>query len=186
MNTAINATLRGTQAAALQTMGQGLRELRQNAVLTQQQLAEQNSVTEQAISEWERSNNGPNPQTRQALANLCGLSPHELDDRLGHTSARYAQPGYRPDQLDPHRLLQARQDLNLALKEAAKRSRVNSRTIRASERGVSVPATETLIKLAKAYDKPLSWFMSDDHSTQSHEPKGHGNEATAWQANTYT
>ena len=71
------------------------------------------------------------------------------------------------------------QDLNLALKEAAKGSSVNSRTIRASERGVSVPATETLIKLAKAYDKPLSWFMSDDHSTQSHEPKGHGNEATA-------
>ena len=171
MNTDINTTLRGIQAAARQTAAQRLRELRTNAGLTQQQLADQISVTKQAISEWERGNNGPSPQTRKTLADLYHLSPDELDDQLGYTTAGYSQPGYRPDQIDPNRLLQARQSLSLTQEEAARLAGVTSRTISTSENGSSVPTIDTLLKLAKAYDKPISWFMENDHHDEPHQPE---------------
>ena len=48
---------------------------------------------------------------------------------------------------------------------------VNSRAINSSKHGPYVPTVETLLKIPKAHDKPLSWFMESVHDDEPDKPK---------------
>ena len=55
-----------------------LRELREHASLSQEELAEQAGVSRATIAELERGKRSPQPKTRRKLAEALGVAPHEL------------------------------------------------------------------------------------------------------------
>ena len=59
-------------------MAKTLRDLREEALLTQIELAEKVGVAYQRIGEWERGQFAPRTPTRRKLCEAFGISPAEL------------------------------------------------------------------------------------------------------------
>jgi transcriptional regulator with XRE-family HTH domain len=57
-----------------------LRELRDRASLSQEELAERAGVSRATIADLELGNRKPQPKTRRKLAAALGVEPHELSD----------------------------------------------------------------------------------------------------------
>jgi len=55
-----------------------LRELRDRASLSQQELAARAGVSRATIADLERGNRKPQPKTRRKLAEALGVEPYEL------------------------------------------------------------------------------------------------------------
>jgi transcriptional regulator with XRE-family HTH domain len=55
-----------------------LRELRDKASLSQEELAERAGVSRTTIAELELGKRKPQPKTRRKLAKALGVAPHEL------------------------------------------------------------------------------------------------------------
>ena len=63
------------------TLGERLKEFRENAGFSQIELANQTNISQQAISLWERNERIPNIQACIALADFYGISLDELVGR---------------------------------------------------------------------------------------------------------
>lgn len=55
-----------------------IRELRQRASLSQQELAERSGVSRATIADLELGRRHPQPKTRRKIAEALGVEPHEL------------------------------------------------------------------------------------------------------------
>jgi transcriptional regulator with XRE-family HTH domain len=55
-----------------------LRELRNRASLSQEELAEKSGVSRATIAELELGKRKPQPKTRRKIAQALGVEPHEL------------------------------------------------------------------------------------------------------------
>jgi transcriptional regulator with XRE-family HTH domain len=55
-----------------------LRELRDHASLSQEELAERAGVSRATIADLERGKRSPQPKTRRKLAAALGVEPHQL------------------------------------------------------------------------------------------------------------
>lgn len=62
----------------MKKIGSRIKQLRQGANLTQEQLAQQLHVTRQAVSNWENAKTQPDLEMLQQLAKVLGVSPEEL------------------------------------------------------------------------------------------------------------
>jgi transcriptional regulator with XRE-family HTH domain len=60
------------------TIGQRIKELREQKRWSQKQLAAKVEVTQQAINNWERGANGPNPTQRESLSKAFEITEAEL------------------------------------------------------------------------------------------------------------
>ena len=65
-----------------------LRELRENAVLTQDELAEKVGVTPAAISHWETGSKRPRAKNIRGLAAALGVTPQDILAALKETQDR--------------------------------------------------------------------------------------------------
>ena len=63
------------------TLGERIAQLRREAGLSQEALAERMGVSRQAVSKWEKSQSFPDTENLLALAALFGVSADELADR---------------------------------------------------------------------------------------------------------
>lgn len=72
------------------TFNQRLKELREDAQLTQVRLAEQLGVVQQTVAKWEKGTASPDPETLVRLADVFGVSADYL---LGRSDRK---EGYRP------------------------------------------------------------------------------------------
>ncbi len=59
-----------------------LRELREHAALSQEDLAEKSGVSRATIADLEADKRPARPSTRRKLAEALGVSPHELTDHV--------------------------------------------------------------------------------------------------------
>ena len=66
----------------VETFGQRLRRLRLRAGYTQQQLAARLTVSQAAVTAWERQWHAPRPHSMRDLARMLGVTPHYLTE--GH------------------------------------------------------------------------------------------------------
>jgi transcriptional regulator with XRE-family HTH domain len=57
---------------------------------------------------------------------------------------------------------QLRKERNLSLEELSRRAGVSATAIHKIERNGMVPTIATLLKLARAFDRPVSWFVDED------------------------
>ena len=74
----------------MKTLGERIAYYRKRRGLTQEQLAEQCSVTPQAVSKWENDLSAPDISLLVPLAELFGISADEL---LGKEKAQGAEEG---------------------------------------------------------------------------------------------
>jgi transcriptional regulator with XRE-family HTH domain len=65
-----------------------LRELRENAVLTQDELAKKIGVTPTAISHWETGSKRPRAKNIRKLAIALGVTPQEILAALKESQSR--------------------------------------------------------------------------------------------------
>ena len=70
--------------------GQQLKKYRQNANITQKELAQRLFVSQQAVGRWETDKATPNPETVFKIAQIFGITTDEL---LGNTQAVPASTG---------------------------------------------------------------------------------------------
>ena len=68
-----------------------LRELREDAFLTQRELAQACGVTYQTVSEWEHGHSMPSMKHRRKLAELLHKMPSELNAAIRATVAEAKQ-----------------------------------------------------------------------------------------------
>lgn len=69
------------------TIGEKIKQLRQESGITQEKLAEYLNITYQSISKWENNNALPDVTLIVPLANFFGITTDELFDRDTHTGA---------------------------------------------------------------------------------------------------
>ncbi len=65
-----------------------LRELRDRASLSQEELAERAGVSRATIADLELGKRKPQPKTRRKLAKALGVAPHELLNEEAQSSPR--------------------------------------------------------------------------------------------------
>ena len=68
----------------------GLKELRRQAMLTQQELAERVGVHYRRIQEWESGAASPRPVNQRRLAEALGVTPRELLTALEEVEGKAA------------------------------------------------------------------------------------------------
>ena len=143
-----------------QQHGAKLRRLRTAAALSQAQLAEKLGTTKQAVSRWETGLNEPSQRHKQALADLYDLPVEELSRNYDWFADDGSQHGYRRSEIDPQKLRAVREALGLTQTEAAQRAALSVGAISQYEAGIVKPKTNTIIRLATAYDQPLEALMT--------------------------
>lgn len=72
-----------------------LKDLREEAGMTQKQLAEKIGNSQRNISNWESGNSQPDLETVVRLADLFGVTTDELLGRTGYCDTGYRDTGYR-------------------------------------------------------------------------------------------
>ena len=70
-----------------------LRQLREDAVLTQAELAEQVGVSVAAISHWETGGKRPRASNIRKLAKALDISPQSVLAAIRETATKPGQPG---------------------------------------------------------------------------------------------
>ena len=145
---------------ARQEHGDKLRRLRRAAALSQTELATQLGTTKQAISRWETGLNEPNERNKQALADLYGIPIEELSRNYDWYAGEGIPHGYRRSDIDPRKLREARQTLGITQTEAARRAGLSVGSISLYEAGIVTPKTDTIYKLATAYQQPVKALMN--------------------------
>ena len=139
--------------------GDKLRRLRQAAGLTQMALAAELGATKQAVSAWENGLNQPNRRNRQAMAGLYGIPLRELSRASDWVDDGNSQR-YSRANLDPGKLREARQKLNLTQTQAAKRAGLSLSAISQYETGKVTPKVNAILRLAAAYGQPVDNLMT--------------------------
>ena len=140
--------------------GARLRRLRRRAKLTQTQVAAKLHVTKQAISNWEKGLHEPHRKHRQALAEMYGVAEIEISTRYDFTPDSPGARTYKRTDLDPAKLIEARHSLSLTQQQAGKPAGLSKTAICQYETGARVPRADAMLRLAAAYGKPISWFMT--------------------------
>lgn len=79
------------------SMGEIISTLRKEQNLTQKELAEKLSVTDKAVSKWERDQSCPDTQTLPRLAEILGISLEELMGAKEQASAAHKGAGFLVD-----------------------------------------------------------------------------------------
>lgn len=143
-----------------QEHGSKLRRLRRAAALSQTELAAELGTTKQAISRWETGLNEPNQRNKRALAELYGLPIEELSRSYDWIPDEGHAHGYRRSDLDPRKLREARQTLGLTQTQAAERAGLSVGAISQYEAGIVTPKTDTILRLAAAYERPVEALMA--------------------------
>ena len=144
-------------------LGARLRLLRRNARLTQAQVADRLSVTKQAVSNWEKGLHEPHRRHTRGLADLYGVEEEEISRRYDFVADNPQGLAYRRTDVDRLKLLDARLSLGLTQRQAGTLAELSSTVISHYETGDRIPSADSMLKLAAAYGKPLSWFMKHDN-----------------------
>ncbi len=164
MTSIIRATTRNEQSALSEEHGAKLRRLRQEAGLSQTQVAQKLEVTKQSVSRWENGLNEPGALHKRTLAILYGVPIEDVSKRHDFISDDLPPESYRRADLDPTRLRDARRRSGLTLTQAAAKVGVSYAAIGQYERGVVTPKADTILKLAAVYQQPLGWFIKRTES----------------------
>lgn len=142
-------------------LGIRLRQLRQEARLTQTELGDKLDVTKQAISNWEQGLNEPDDARRRALADLFSVPIEEVSRTYDFLPDDSSESGYKRSDLDPVKLRETRQSLGLTLTQASRLTGLAVATLSEYETGKHLPSARSIRKLAEAYDTPLACFMKN-------------------------
>ena len=81
-------TMMATGVLAMEAARKGLRSLRRDAVLTQQELADQIGVQQRMVSKWENGEAMPRPTNIRKLAEALGVEPREVLAALQQPTTR--------------------------------------------------------------------------------------------------
>ena len=162
MNIDNHVVAQTTDRVPKRELGARLRRLRRGVKLTQTQVASRLQVTKQAVSNWEKGLHEPHPRHRCALADLYGVSVEEISRRYDFMPDNSQGQTYRRTDVDRLKLLEARLSLDLTQQQAGALAQLSSTVISHYENGDRIPSADSMLKLAAAYGKPLSWFMKDN------------------------
>ena len=160
MNVDTPPEARSADGAPRKGFGARLRRLRRRAKLTRTQVAAKLHVTKQAISNWEKGLHEPHRKHRQALAEMYGVAEIEISRSYDFTPDSPGARTYKRTDLDRAKLIEARHSLSLTQQQAGKPAGLSKTAICQYDTGARVPRADAMLRLAAAYGKPISWFMT--------------------------
>ena len=162
MNTDSSTAGQSAHGVPRKELGAELRLLRRGAGLTQAQVAASLGVTKQAVSNWEKGLHEPHRRHTRGLADLYGVEVEEISRRYDFVADGSQGHTYRRTDVDRLKLLDTRLSLGLTQRQAGTLAELSSTVISHYETGDRIPSAGSMLKLAAAYGKPLSWFMKDN------------------------
>lgn len=147
-------------------LGSEIRKLREKKGLTLAALAEEVDIPVSCLEDVENGRRCLGVNTLKKLANVLDVDDAKflkLADAKGEKIER--ETGEYISGSAGRKIRRVREELGLTLVECSKRAGISYTHISEIERGNVCPSLKTLEKLAKALEKPVSYFLKEDTPT---------------------